>query len=301
MCINAVGVASMPAVNLSASGPIGPDVSHYQGTINWPSVKAAGVGFAIAKATEGSSYVDPQFKANWNGMKSVGIHVRGAYHFGHPNTDAVAQAGHFAATVGKLAAGEFAVLDIEAANGEPATSVAKWCNVFVSTVQSKLGLPTGRVFVYTGAWFWNPQAGGGKLLPRSFFEHPLWVSGYVPTSPPMPIGWSSWTLWQYTDKAKINGISSGVDCSRYKGTQAELERLVGLGGGPPPPPPPPSPPAPPPSPGSGGYCRHDSPANGCGRCPHNAESECGHHSTSGTAYCKPAKDPQCPKGNQTVM
>ena len=43
----------------------GPDVSHYQGSVNWASVKAAGVGFAIAKATEGSSYVDAQFKANW--------------------------------------------------------------------------------------------------------------------------------------------------------------------------------------------------------------------------------------------
>jgi GH25 family lysozyme M1 (1,4-beta-N-acetylmuramidase) len=43
----------------------GPDVSHYQGSVNWASVKAAGVGLAIAKATEGSSYVDAQFKANW--------------------------------------------------------------------------------------------------------------------------------------------------------------------------------------------------------------------------------------------
>ena len=168
----AIGAMSspMPAVNLSApaAAPFGPDVSHYQGAINWPSVKSAGVGFAIAKATEGGSYVDPQFKANWDGMKSAGVPVRGAYHFGHPNTDAVsqvslslslppplpfslsnkaavAQANHFVATVGHLAAGEFAVLDIEAANGEPATSVAKWCNVFVSTVQSKLGLPASRV------------------------------------------------------------------------------------------------------------------------------------------------------------
>ena len=81
-------------------------------------------------------------------------------------------------------------------------------------------------------------------------------------------GWSSWTMWQYTDKAKIAGISGystgisrhtfppfemaasgwfawlrswkltqllslpfalrGVDASRFKGTQASLERLVGL-------------------------------------------------------------------------
>ena len=43
----------------------GPDVSHYQGAVNWPAIKSAGVGFAIAKATEGTTYVDTQFKANW--------------------------------------------------------------------------------------------------------------------------------------------------------------------------------------------------------------------------------------------
>ena len=43
----------------------GPDVSHWQGTINWQKVKSGGYGFAIAKATEGSSATDSQFKANW--------------------------------------------------------------------------------------------------------------------------------------------------------------------------------------------------------------------------------------------
>ena len=33
----------------------GPDVSHYQGSIDWTKVHASGVGFAIAKATEGES------------------------------------------------------------------------------------------------------------------------------------------------------------------------------------------------------------------------------------------------------
>lgn len=33
----------------------GPDVSHYQGSIDWTKVHASGVGFAIAKATEGEN------------------------------------------------------------------------------------------------------------------------------------------------------------------------------------------------------------------------------------------------------
>mgnify|MGYP002635827409 CR=1 FL=1 len=35
-------------------------MSHWQGTINWQKVKSGGYGFAIAKATEGSSATDSQ-------------------------------------------------------------------------------------------------------------------------------------------------------------------------------------------------------------------------------------------------
>lgn len=186
--------------------PFGPDVSHYQGKISWPAVKTAGVGFAIAKATEGLRYVDTTFKTNWAGMASAGISVRGAYHFGHPKDDAVAQAHHFVATVGTLRKGDFVVLDIEVSDKVTASKVAVWSSLFVKTLGELLGLPKSRVWVYTGAWFWNPQAGGSSTVG----SHPLWVSGYVPSNPPVPKGWTSWTMWQYTDKGKIPGINGCV-------------------------------------------------------------------------------------------
>ena len=77
--------------------------------------------------------------------------------------------------------------------------------------------------VYTGAWFWNPQAGGSGCLG----DHPLWVSGYT-DSPPMPAGWGGWTYWQYTDAESIPGIGGGVDCSVAAGTKEDLFRLAGL-------------------------------------------------------------------------
>src|SRR5579872_5831321 len=54
----------------------GVDVSHYDGTINWNSAKAAGISFAFAKATQGDSYVDNTFATNWAGMKAAGV-IRG--------------------------------------------------------------------------------------------------------------------------------------------------------------------------------------------------------------------------------
>jgi len=48
----------------------GIDVSHHQGTVNWPDVAKGGISFAYTKATEGSSFVDPLFDTNWIGMFS---------------------------------------------------------------------------------------------------------------------------------------------------------------------------------------------------------------------------------------
>jgi lysozyme len=205
-------------------------VSHYQGRVDWLQVKAAGAGFGIAKATEGLSGVDDQFEANWAGMRSAGLRVRGAYHFGHPGSDAAEQARHFVSVVGgSLRAGEFAVLDIESnAEKRPPADVAQWSADFVQAVQTLLDVPAARVLVYTGAWFWDAASGaaGGRQLGRSFFAHPLWVSAYVPSDPKLPRGWSGWTFWQYTDKKKLAGLT--VDCSKYRGTQQQLETAMGL-------------------------------------------------------------------------
>mmetsp|Transcript_1362 Transcript_1362/g.3997 ORF Transcript_1362/g.3997 Transcript_1362/m.3997 type:complete len:157 (+) Transcript_1362:300-770(+) len=156
-------------------------------------------------------------------MSSAGIKIRGAYHFGHPGTDAGAQADHFLSVVGALHAGDLVALDIETSDGQSASTVAAWCKAFVDRVVSKSGLPASRVLVYTGAWFWNPQAGGSA----SVGDHPLWVSGYT-TSPPVPKGWTTWTFWQYTDKQTVPGVSSGCDASRFNGDMAALNKLAGI-------------------------------------------------------------------------
>src|SRR5712671_1863557 len=69
----------------------GVDVSYYQGHVDWAKVKAHGIDFAIARVGDGPTYVDPQFGANWTGMKAAGV-VRGTYHFFRPGHDGVAQA-----------------------------------------------------------------------------------------------------------------------------------------------------------------------------------------------------------------
>ncbi len=59
----------------------GIDVSKWQGTINWPAVKASGVDFVIIRAGYGMN-VDPIFYENYAGAKAAGLYV-GAYWYSY--------------------------------------------------------------------------------------------------------------------------------------------------------------------------------------------------------------------------
>ena len=81
----AVGLGLAVSRNAVAQRQLGTDVSGYQPSINWTTVKNAGVVFAWAKATEGTGYVNPDFTAQESGAKGVGIYI-GAYHFARPSS-----------------------------------------------------------------------------------------------------------------------------------------------------------------------------------------------------------------------
>src|SRR5512140_1906269 len=65
----------------------GIDVSYYQGTINWTAVKAAGVGFAFIRGSDGA-YQDPNFATYWAGSRAAHV-LHGAYHFFRPSLDPI--------------------------------------------------------------------------------------------------------------------------------------------------------------------------------------------------------------------
>ncbi|KAF9150928.1 hypothetical protein DFQ26_001418, partial [Actinomortierella ambigua] len=71
------------------------DVSHWQGPVNWAGVKAGGIEFVYIKATEGTTYRDPNFNQNYPGATNAGL-IRGAYHFARPGeSSGRAQAEYF--------------------------------------------------------------------------------------------------------------------------------------------------------------------------------------------------------------
>lgn len=203
----------------------GVDVSGYQGSsINWSTVRNAGREFAIAKATEGTGFIDGSFAHNWPGMRAAGV-IRGAYHFFRPSVDGAAQGDYFVNEInaqGGLAAGDLPpVADVEVSDGMSAATVISRLHAFLDRVQAR----TGRVpMIYTANFFW-----GGTLGNPSFKGYPLWVANYGPSCPYLPNAFGDWVIWQYSDRDSVAGIPGGVDGDVFNGTLDELRAFAGGG------------------------------------------------------------------------
>lgn len=196
----------------------GIDVSHYQGTVDWQAVRAAGITFAFAKATGGRDDVDPEFAANWQGMKDAGI-ARGAYHFFYPKIDAVAQAEHFIDTV-TLEPGDLPpMIDIEKSEAMDSETidqdVARWLEIVARHYGVRPILYSDKRFIET-------------YLASGFEQHPLWLAEYENESPDPSTWspWSHWTLWQYTQSGTVDGVTGEVDRDRYQGSEQGWQTLL---------------------------------------------------------------------------
>jgi GH25 family lysozyme M1 (1,4-beta-N-acetylmuramidase) len=221
-----------PLTGAYAKNVFGVDVSSYQhpnGTgINWSSVKAGGATFAFVKMSEGASYTNPYATGDLQGARAVGLRAS-AYHFARPRlplSTATADAQRFAAQVGNTkAAGALPpVLDIEANGGLSAANVTAWTRTFLSALESA----TGRTpMIYSGGWFWRGYMGN----PAGFARYPVWISDYNPsaTGPSLFGDFSYSTFWQYTDAARVSGISGGVDGNWFHGSRSQLDVLAYVG------------------------------------------------------------------------
>lgn len=206
----------------------GVDVSHHQREVNWYLVAEAGISFAFAKATEGVTFADPQFKANWTGIKNAGI-IRGPYHFFRPAKPVDRQVDNFARIVGEIQDGDLPpVLDLEEAR---TPSGDEWDDIpgdqrvplvlnWLEGVEAKLGR---RPIIYTRRSFVASELPNAAPLGRYL----LWVAHYTSKpAPVLPSAWSKWTFWQYSAVSTVDGISGPADLDRFNGSSSDLEALA---------------------------------------------------------------------------
>lgn len=201
---------------MSSNQLSGIDVSKWQGSVNWPSVQAAGIAFAFARATYGNSVVDSYFDINWPAMKEAGI-IRGAYHFFLATEDPTQQAEFFISTVRSLDPGDLPpVIDVESGSGTSSTlaaDVQTWLNV----VEQGLGR---KPIIYTAPSYWNAN------LTSAFGDYALWVAEYGVSSPKPVNGWSNWTFWQHSSTGTVSGINGAVDLDYFNGTAQALAAFL---------------------------------------------------------------------------
>jgi len=217
----AVGSSASASTVCGDTSVKGMDVSHYDGTIDWPTAHAAGIDFAFAKATEGTTFTDPMFATNWAGMKSAGV-VRGAYHFFHSNIDPVAQADFVTKTVGTLEPGDLPiVIDLEVTDGNSEATVASTAKTFLDTVTKTTGVTA---MIYVSPSFLSSYS--------SFAGNPLWVANWMVMCPDVPAPWTTWTFWQNSATGTVAGVSgaSSVDLDYFNGTLTQLA-MLGVAGG----------------------------------------------------------------------
>jgi GH25 family lysozyme M1 (1,4-beta-N-acetylmuramidase) len=183
------------------------DVSSHQGAVNWTTAKANGARFAYVKATEGTTYQNPQFAQQYNGSANVGM-IRGAYHFALPDRSSGATQGNFFVSHGGGWSADGITLppaiDLEynpygaSCYGLSKAAMVAWIHDIANTVKAR----TGRdATFYTSTSWWTLCTGNNA----GFSANPLWIPRYGSSVGTLPAGWSFQTIWQNADSGVFPG------------------------------------------------------------------------------------------------
>ena len=186
----------------------GVDVSGWEGNVDW-SLARSMIGFAYFKCTEGTSGIDRSFAANKKGCEDAGI-PHAPYHYFHPNLDAELQAQHFVSHAGDHF--KRYILDVEKA---PVVKQQLQSHIikFLDRVQS---LTQVKCAIYTSAGYWNAWC--NTPYPTWCKKYDLIVAHYtIDNHPMLPIGWTNWLLWQFTDHFWFPGCAETADGNWFEG------------------------------------------------------------------------------------
>ncbi len=206
----------------------GIDVSRWQGTINWTSVKGAGYTFAWAQSTRGTYLTNNNFIANMNNGKAAGV-IMGAYHFAHPATNSPATeanafwnvAGPYIKADGKTL---MPMLDIEEFNGHVgATSYSDWANQWYNNIVGKATAAGVSVkpMLYSSACFmanFNSSCSQFGSFIANYSGDPNTGTPWSACSSANFWGGGAWNFWQYSQTGSVPGISGAVDLDVFNGT-----------------------------------------------------------------------------------
>lgn len=180
--------------------PDGIDVSNHQGVIDWQKVSKSNIKFAYIKATEGATFTDGRFLYNSTNAQKNKIYV-GAYHFFRMTSSAHDQFTNFKKAVSQINMDLVPMIDVERSDGKPTKELQDSLKVFISLIEKEYKVTP---MIYGTNRSYNTYIGD------KFSAYPAYIGRYGDEAPILS-NKSEYTIWQYSESGKIDGISTNVD------------------------------------------------------------------------------------------
>lgn len=192
----------------------GIDVSEYQGNIDWNQVKAAGIKYAYIRVgyrgySNGSFVLDKQFYNNLQGASSAGIDIGLYFYTQAISTDeAVEEANYVIDKIQGYTIKYPIVIDTESANpNERIRNLSKDSRTAIMKAfcdrVSQAGYK-GQIYA-SKCWF------SEKLNINDILNYDKWVAEYTDNASGRTSFAYPYSVWQYTSKGSVAGISGNVD------------------------------------------------------------------------------------------
>ena len=185
----------------------GIDLSHYQGEVFWETVgENTKMAYVYLKATEGGDRIDKMYERNINLAHRYGLKV-GSYHFYRPKTEQIKQLENFKTQCLPGEQDLIPMIDIETKQG---LNTEEFCDSLMKFLTLVEEAYKQKPLLYTGTNFYN------KYLQGKVNDYQLMIAQYTEREPVLADE-RDFTLWQYTGKGRIVGVSGYIDKSRFMG------------------------------------------------------------------------------------
>lgn len=207
----------------------GLDISHYQPKVNWAKVMELGTKFIFAKASDGLGSKDSLFETHRKNATDRGL-IFGAYHFMRfGGINAKDEASLYLKNTGGVRIGELPLtLDVEwdtknqkYTHGRTMdeAAAAEALEILERIEEATKITP----IIYTSYPFFV-----GFSKPERFFRFIPWLPAYKVDAPKVPLPWSKWAFWQFTEThpsaREVTG-DPNLDGDLFNGTIEQLDSL----------------------------------------------------------------------------
>lgn len=186
----------------------GIDVSEWQGEINYSNVAEDGIEVVYIRSSEGSSYIDPYFKTNYERAKANNLKV-GFYHYmiARNMEEAEQEATFFASVISGTEADCRLAMDFESFGDLSVEQINEISFAFLRKVEELTGK---EMVVYS-----NTNDAINIFSQELANNYPIWVAEYGVREPINNGKWSTWVGFQYTDRGLVSGINGYVDRDEF--------------------------------------------------------------------------------------